>query len=332
MPKRAGAQSTAILPPEVEALAAPEPPAFEMPKRLPRRLPDDPVCFVDDVTPEQAATWLKWCNPTNRVRRDRNIRTMAADMVAGDFEVNGEALKFDKNGILLDGQNRLFSCVEAGVPFRTVIVLGAVAQETMDAGATRTIADDLKIRKELNSATMAGLLKRVAIWDHTLKQDGEGNYLGRTLFTPSKKQQLRLLYNPSTGRDTADADDLRLAVHWGARAHQKLNVSGSCLSFCFWLFSDVDLDEAIAFFEKLMDERDCKVGEQAHVLREVLRVRTHREHPTPEQQYAALIILAWNAYMEGRQIKKLTFRVGGAMPDRFPQPLGLEEEDDPVEE
>jgi hypothetical protein len=320
MPRTAQQQSTATLPPEVLELAAPEKPDFEMPKRLPRRLTDDPIAYVDTVTPEQAATWLRWCNGKNRVPRNTRIRTMAEDMANGDWENNGEAIKFDKYGNLLDGQNRLFACVLAGEPFRTLQVYGAVAQETMDAGAARSVGDDLKIRGEKYTATLGGILRRVAVWRYAQDEFGEGNYIGRLQYAPSKKQQLRILYSGSTGRDTADADLLREAADVGTMAYFKVGVSAAALAFCYYLFATIDREEAILFYKKLTDEISPVTGEQVHVLRRNLHNRVQREARTPEAQYAALIILAWNAQQEGREIKNLTFRVGGSMPDKFPQP------------
>jgi len=39
------------------------------------------------------------------------------------------------------------------------------------------------------------------------------------------------------------------------------------------------------------------------------------------QRYiAALVIKAWNAYRDGAPVRQLKYRIGGANPEKFPEP------------
>ena len=159
------------------------------------REPGVPLAFFMTFTPQMAADVLRWRNPHNRARREAFIKAITADMENGDFLLNGESIKFDIDGNLLDGQNRLNSCVRSGKSFRTLVVeeLPRPTQRTIDAGAVRFLAEDLSMMGETNIHVLAGTLARVIAWLYHLdkteqESDGAnvyGNYKGRFTFRPS---------------------------------------------------------------------------------------------------------------------------------------------------
>ena len=59
-----------------------------------------------EITPELAHEWLGF-NTHNRNIRQRIVTAYAADMTGGDWQWNGESIKFAEDGTLLDGQHRL---------------------------------------------------------------------------------------------------------------------------------------------------------------------------------------------------------------------------------
>jgi hypothetical protein len=72
------------------------------------------------VTPDQALKWLEDTNTNNRSVRDIHVQRLASDMKNGKWRgFNGEAIRFDSLGRLVDGQHRLWACTVAGVPFDT---------------------------------------------------------------------------------------------------------------------------------------------------------------------------------------------------------------------
>ena len=65
------------------------------------------------VTPELAAEWLTH-NTHNRGLKPIAIKRFAEDMTTGDWQWNGESIRFAADGTLLDGQNRLHAIVDSG--------------------------------------------------------------------------------------------------------------------------------------------------------------------------------------------------------------------------
>lgn len=102
---------------------------------------------VMTVTPEMALDWITSCNVHNRKIKERHVKGLAAQLQAGLWTLNGDAIRFDRTGKLLDGQHRLYACVEANISFDTLVVTGLDpdAQDTMDIGKNRNVGDVLDL-------------------------------------------------------------------------------------------------------------------------------------------------------------------------------------------
>lgn len=118
--------------------------------------------YTINVTPEMATQWLKEYNKNNRPIRRYRVLEMARDMRDGLFLRNGDSIKFDKNGRLIDGQHRLSACVESGCVLRDQLVIVGLDPEcidTIDSGAKRTAADKLKMNGVKNSVVVSTAAK-----------------------------------------------------------------------------------------------------------------------------------------------------------------------------
>jgi len=93
-------------------------------------------------------------------------------------------------------------------------------------------------------------------------------------------------------------------------------------SFCAVLFERLDHTDAAFFWERLVDGVGLEAGSPILALRDFIAREAASSRPTLRPDIgAAYIIKAWNAYREGRDVKLLHFRVGGATPERFPEPV-----------
>lgn len=99
------------------------------------------------VTPELAKIWMQ-LNDRNRPESEAQIAFIAEQLEAGEFDLNGETIKFAYDLRLLDGQTRLEACIRKEIPFPTIVVWGLdhPAQETVDIGRKRTAAHTLAMR------------------------------------------------------------------------------------------------------------------------------------------------------------------------------------------
>lgn len=106
---------------------------------------------VEFITPAQAWDWL---NKGERPRKDRRVNVIRyyRDITSGQWVDGAGAVIFDKDGALLNGQHTLLALIESDEGLWLVVVRGVSpsALEVIDSGATRTFADVLRGRGEIN--------------------------------------------------------------------------------------------------------------------------------------------------------------------------------------
>lgn len=107
---------------------------------------------TEAVTPFMAETWLKQ-NVRNRPVNETRVATIAEDILAGRWVVNGDAIRFGADGTLYDGQHRLMAICKAGVavPSNVVRGLSPEARDMIDmGGASRNARDVVAITDGIN--------------------------------------------------------------------------------------------------------------------------------------------------------------------------------------
>lgn len=116
------------------------------------------------VTPKFAEELLTR-NPNNRDVSKSKVRQYADAMKRGQWMLNGENVKFDREGNILDGQHRLLAVVEADaeVPLTFVTGLPIEVKRTVDTGRNRSTADVLAMRGGVPSPRYAGSIVRLLI-------------------------------------------------------------------------------------------------------------------------------------------------------------------------
>lgn len=133
--------------------------------------------YVTLIDPELARKLLER-NYNNRKAKDRAITSYARDMKAGKWDPDASDLKFARTGELLDGQNRLMACIQAKVPFATLVRTGLAVHTRahVDTGVKRTVADMLRMELGVqgNTTTVgAAILLRVRYEDRVHNHQGK---------------------------------------------------------------------------------------------------------------------------------------------------------------
>jgi hypothetical protein len=125
------------------------------------------------ITPDQAAE-LMARNENNRRIKQLKIDQYARDMRAGRWNADSSDISFDWNGRLANGQNRLLACIQADVPFPTLVRTGIdpTAVDSMDAGAVRTFGDVLKMHAAADPNNAAAAISLRARYESIAEQGG----------------------------------------------------------------------------------------------------------------------------------------------------------------
>jgi hypothetical protein len=144
-----------------------------------------------DVSPELADAWLS-SNKNNRRRSKATVKAYARDMAAGKWLLSGDAIRFDEEGRLVDGQHRLAACVEAGVIFRTLVIGGLPGNvmRVLDHGRPRTIADNLTMEGRGNSIILAASARWLYIFKHGSSAIGKGRVTATEILETVDKHPL----------------------------------------------------------------------------------------------------------------------------------------------
>lgn len=272
--------------------------------------PDPQVLRVDAA---MAAAWLEG-NTHNRKLREQHVDMLAGAMLRGEWKMNGDAIRFDTEGTLLDGQHRLWAVIKAStekpdITIDTVVIfnLPTETQETMDTGARRSLADILSLRGEKSTANLAATIQRVY-----LTQKGEQALrwpAGHRLTPPQALAFLEA--NPS----------LREVVRIGQRFRNHIPVSAAIIATCVWQFDQIDHNDSLAFWNAVAVPEKLDRYDPRFVLHRTLAKNQTATRKLDTMTIQAFIIKAWNAFREGRQIQLLSWKAGGATPDKWPEPI-----------
>lgn len=268
-----------------------------------------------DMTRELAEKLLS-LNTHNRNIRERVASGYAKDMLNGRWVDTGDTIKVSDTDALLDGQHRILGFLKAAevkpelkVPMWIAWDLDESAQDATDAGARRKLADVLKLRKppEHNPYALASILRLVNAW---MAEPNKRSLGQREMATNATL--LELLREQPVLRDVASQ-----ALSDAARSP----FSASVLGLTRWLLSDISEEDTEKFFELLVTQEGLGKGHPIFELAKAGR-RIRDDQSRRRQAYpVALILKAWNLWRQGQTVEALSFRMGGANPERFPEPM-----------
>lgn len=275
------------------------------------RYPTGFATQIVDITPQLAGEMLER-NTSNRPLNENRAKTYARDMRGGSWQLNGESLKFSRNGLLLDGQHRLraIQMAERTVPMLVVFGLNDAAQATMDMGAKRSVSDILRMRGVKNYTKASAIAQGDMRWQKfgplAAFQSG-----GRLVLTATE----------TVDWYEAHAVEIDLAASPSKRLYDATNhvVSQTAAGILWLQFHRLDVDDADAFFERLIKGVASDEHDPILVLRNrLMRLAADRDAIRRLPQYkAALIVKAWNLYRTGGTCETLQWSPSG----KFPKPV-----------
>ena len=121
----------------------------------------EPIVRIELWTPEMAKNALKG-NTINRKLSKRDVDRYIKDMKQGRWTLNGESVKLDHTGRLLDGQHRMHALIGSGTSQKIVTVRNLPSEDstfaTIDCGRKRTSGSVLQLSKVKNSNAVAAAI------------------------------------------------------------------------------------------------------------------------------------------------------------------------------
>lgn len=285
-------------------------------------VPDDSIRFVPDqysvpewlagfslyvgtITPDIAQVMLTR-NVKNRGKKRKKIEDYAAMQQQGRWGFTSETIKFDRNGNLIDGQNRLFACVESKTPFTTLIAYGLDPKvfPHLDRGARRSTADNLVAEGEKNAHALAAAA--TLIWRYE-----RGAPLWAVETPEPDEVQIILDRHPNL-RESMEAvkgGAIRLIRSFGAAA------------FFHYQFAQTDRERADWFFARIGDGEMLRNTDAVKVLRDKLDRDLQGSRRMGKRELYAVIVKAWNYTVADRRASPsaIRFRGNGPAAEPFPE-------------
>jgi hypothetical protein len=252
---------------------------------------------IENIGVDEAREMLSKPWPDQRNLRKAHVKRLASDMRAGRFRLSQDAITIVRD-LLANGQHRLQAVVEAAngsYPFLVLRTNDPEIYKVIDDGMKRQVSDYVNIE---NSCLVAAASSLIVMYDaHKL------TLVGRQTAT--------------RGENLSYFEEHRDGLNWAASHTQSLLnrqrlMVGSVLTAFLEIGSRFDRDEALAFVTEVISGQ----GESgvAKLLRErLIRDRISRFRMNATYQFA-LLIKAYCAYYNGRELKGLKFAEGENYP------------------
>jgi hypothetical protein len=115
---------------------------------------NEPTMEIILITPSMAMKWLEG-NTKNRSISDATVEAYAADMKSGNWKFTHQGVAFTTEGVLADGQHRLWAIVKANVSVKMAVWrnLDPEALGNIDGGRLRSVSDQLGLLDDITDST-----------------------------------------------------------------------------------------------------------------------------------------------------------------------------------
>jgi hypothetical protein len=256
------------------------------------------------ITPDMAMQLLEH-NTLNRPLSDAHVKHIASQIADGKWKFNGDTIKISVDDQVLDGQHRLWACIESKKPIDTIIVRGVKrdAFSTIDTiRRSRSVGDTVALQGVTRHRNMVGgAIMWLARWQR--------GYL------PNYKA-------PQNRIENSDVEDLfdgnRNIVAAVERAMPLRRICNpSVLAFIFYVTANRNQDLAVRFMEAMEDPSKLAMVNPLFQFRAYLTTPTTKARDPV--QTIALAFKALSAEKAGRLIKLLKWASQGNNAEAFPE-------------
>lgn len=255
---------------------------------------------IETIFPIDAQQYLALMR-TNRKVRQRHLEHLTAEVQSGQWQLNGETIKFDEEGHLIDGQHRLLAILHADTAIQTYVVrhLPAQAHATIDLGLKRSPGDILGLEGYSNATNLCAS--------------------ARWLWRYETGQMTGYRVNPSieTLKATLSAHpDLKNSLSYGSLLGRYITRSLGSALHCLGNEQDPVLTETLV--QAIYTGEGLLRTNPLYLLRQRLIANSQAKAKLPDYEVAALTIKAFNACRASEAIRTLRWRTSGEKPELFP--------------
>jgi hypothetical protein len=248
------------------------------------------------MSPDVARMCLDY-NENNRRLNMMSIRKFADDMRNGRWQQNGETIKFDREGRLIDGQHRLHAIILANVSVELLVVSGLepIAQQTIDIGQLRSsgqIASLLGVRNATEKAALAAAL---------IKYQKYPDLIWSASAPVSKTEIVNFILDNEM--EMAEA----LSCTYQAKAAVRMPRTPYGV-LAFNVLATYGEGEWLKYHDRVIDGVGLQSFDPRLILRNYMMRRESSHTSWTTQQQIGVVIKSWNMWRMGKPVKQLFFR------------------------
>jgi hypothetical protein len=242
----------------------------------------------------------------NRTLRTVYVNLYVRDMSSGNWSVSNDAISFDTNGLLLNGQHRLNAIIQSETTqmFNFAVGLPHDSFSKHDTGRTRTPVDALSIKGTKNSHNAHSACKWLLNFDYFYSKNGS----------------MRVALPKRTNEDILKCEARHPELPSAILVIKSCLKNGAIAPFgvlasCYYLFREKNETQAEAFFKTLAGH-DANVHWALQCRNKMLQWSAHRPPGGAfrDNDCARLLVTAWNKMRSNETITKLMFKKDGRLP------------------
>lgn len=251
------------------------------------------IAYFKEIDAETASHLLTR-NKLNRRLDPARVSRYVSDMKNGYWCMNGDAIRFDEEGNLADGQHRLVAVVKSDTK-QTFIIIENVHNEskrTIDTGKSRTGSDVLSMFANVgvrDSGVISSAICKLICYEKGLAIGYSGastQYLSNASIEEYFKKNSDLI--------TTSLDFINSIIDSHA-----LVLSRAESLFLHVIFSRIDAEKANVFMKKIITGIGVEEDTNEALLRSILTKRALKTVKVSSSDMAYTIIKAWNRNKKG---------------------------------
>jgi len=249
---------------------------------------------IKTITPSTAKEMLKR-NNGNRNLSMAHVNFLTKEMLSGNWQFDGQPIRFTEGGTLLDGQHRLNAVIKSEIAQDFLIIRGIEkdAFKVMDTGKRRSSGDALSALGVAQPNNIAAAARMIIILER-----GFSSQNTNTQNKPSNTDVLEF-YNRHP--------EIAVLVNEGGRLYVDFGkvLPISTITAFKYLMNKRSVTHSDEFWQKLCTGIGLEKGSAIAALRAKLIQDKISKASISSKEKNALIIKAWNHYRKGTKIKYL---------------------------
>lgn len=258
-----------------------------------------PKMTIMTITPAKAKELLDK-NPANRRLTQSIVNRYATSMSKEQWKFNGETIKIDVDGKVLDGQHRLAAQVLSGVTLKFFVISGLPRDvfDTLDIGKPRSSGDALYASGIRVNAPVVAAIANLAI-------KAETDSLKNNRYIEPHAVREWVENHPEVQEAATEARKMSVILGFAP-----------VLGLVYLLAHKVDASAANSFFKSVYTGENIGRGDPAYALREAL-IRHKSDRAMHKATVLSMMLRAWNAYQSEEKLTVLKRPKSTAVPNGY---------------